>query len=214
MKEIAAKFQKLHGTARMVLSTSLYGLIASLGAVGFQLAINWIYSHCYKGPSTGGFGHFAWISLAAMVGSCLLAGWLLNSFCPEAAGSGIPQVKLAYWKEFGYTAKRIAWIKFLAGVVSIGGGQSLGREGPTVQIGGRARGRKTESPDSNRGGSGGGAGRGLQCAAGVGGVCARGNHWGFEQRIDWNGSGCGSDRSFCGACVHGGAAGVFNAENR
>ena len=62
-------------------------------------------------------------------------GWLLNSFCPEAAGSGIPQAKLAFWKEFGFAPKRIAWIKFLAGVLSIGGGQSLGREGPSVQIG-------------------------------------------------------------------------------
>ena len=136
MSSVAAKFQEIHGKARPVLSTCLYGLVASLSAVGFQLAINWIYQRCFKDPAAGSFGHFAWISLTAIVASSLLAGWLLTSFCPEAAGSGIPQVKLAYWKEFGYAARRIAWIKFLAGVVSIGGGQSLGREGPTVQIGG------------------------------------------------------------------------------
>ena len=54
---------------------------------------------------------------------------------PAAAGSGIPQVKLAFWKEFGHSPRRIAAIKFFAGIISIGGGQSLGREGPTVQIG-------------------------------------------------------------------------------
>jgi CIC family chloride channel protein len=113
----------------------MYGLVASLAAVAFQTAINRIYQICYSVPSAGSLAHFAWISLAAIVASSLLAGWLLTSFCPEAAGSGIPQVKLAYWKEFGYAPSRIAWIKFVAGVASIGGGQSLGREGPTVQIG-------------------------------------------------------------------------------
>ncbi len=136
MKTLAERFQQIHGKARPVLGTCLYGLVASLAAVAFQSAINWIYRFCYKIPSGGSLAHFAGISLAAIVASSLLAGWLLTSFCPEAAGSGIPQVKLAYWKEFGYAPRRIAWIKFIAGVVSIGGGQSLGREGPTVQIGG------------------------------------------------------------------------------
>ena len=135
MRSLAERFQQIHGKARPVLSTCLYGLVASLAAVGFQLAINWVYQRCYKIPAAGGFGHFAWISMTVIVASSLLAGWLLNSFCPEAAGSGIPQAKLAYWKEFGSAPRRIAWIKFVAGIISIGGGQSLGRDGPTVQIG-------------------------------------------------------------------------------
>ncbi len=136
MKTLAERFQQIHAKIRPVLGTCLYGLVASFAAVGFELAINWIYHYCYAIPAKGNFSHFVWISFAAIVASSLLAGWLLTSFCPEAAGSGIPQVKLAYWKEFGYAPRRIAWIKAIAGVVSIGGGQSLGREGPTVQIGG------------------------------------------------------------------------------
>jgi len=135
MQSIAEKYRKFHRGSRSLISTCLYGLVASLAAVGFQVAINWVYQRCYKNPAADGFGHFAWISLAVIVASSLLVGWLLNSFCPEAAGSGIPQAKLAYWKEFGFAPRRIAWIKFVAGIISIGGGQSLGREGPTVQIG-------------------------------------------------------------------------------
>jgi len=135
MKFLASQFQRIHGKTRPFLITCLYGLVASLAAVGFQLAINWLYQRCYKDPSAGSFGHFATFSLVAIVVSSLIAGWLMNSFCPEAAGSGIPQAKLAFWKEFGFAPRRIAWIKFIAGVISIGGGQSLGREGPTVQIG-------------------------------------------------------------------------------
>ena len=33
---------------------------------------------------------------------------------------------------------RVAWLKFVAGVVSIGGGSSLGREGPSVHVAGGA----------------------------------------------------------------------------
>ncbi len=134
-KSVAERFQQIHGTARPILGTCLYGLAASLAAVAFQSAINWVYHYCYRVPAAGSLAHFGWISLGALVVSSLLAGWLLTCFCPEAAGSGIPQAKLAYWKEFGYSPRRIAWIKFIAGVASIGGGQSLGREGPTVQMG-------------------------------------------------------------------------------
>jgi CIC family chloride channel protein len=135
MANLLVQFQRIQGKSRPIVSTCLYGLVASVAAVAFQLAINWIYHFAYQVPSKGPFWRFVWISLAVVVLSSLIVGWLLNSFSPQAAGSGIPQVKLAYWKEFGFAPRRIAWIKFIAGVISIGGGQSLGREGPTVQIG-------------------------------------------------------------------------------
>ena len=135
MNKLSAQFRKIHGKARPVISTCIFGVVASLASVGFQLAINWVYKLCYLGPARGSFASFAGISFAVIVVTSLISGWLLNSFCREAAGSGIPQAKLAFWKEFGFAPRRIAWIKFLAGVLSIGGGQSLGREGPSVQIG-------------------------------------------------------------------------------
>ena len=135
MQRLAAHFRKFHGETRTVLFICIFGLVASFASVGFQLAINWVYKLCFQSQAGGGFTRFAGISLAVIVATSLIAGWLLNSFCPEAAGSGIPHAKLAFWKEFGYAPRRIAWIKFVAGVLSIGGGQSLGREGPSVQLG-------------------------------------------------------------------------------
>ncbi len=168
MANFFAQFQRIHGKSRPVVSTCLYGLVASLAAVAFQLAISWIYRRVYLVPSAGAFWHFAWISLAVIVISSLLVGWLLNSFSPEAAGSGIPQVKLSYWKEFGFAPRRIAWIKFIAGVASIGGGQSLGREGPTVQIGSNLAsslsGLLGVSKQSRRGANAAGAAAGLAAA--------------------------------------------------
>ena len=135
MHRLPRPFQLLHGKGRPIVTTCIYGLVASFVSVGFQFAISRLYKLCYLGPSQGNFWHFAAISFLVIVAGSLLVGWLLHSFCPEAAGSGIPQAKLAFWKEFGYSPRRIAMVKFLAGVVSIGTGQSLGREGPSVQLG-------------------------------------------------------------------------------
>ncbi len=81
---------------------------------------------------------FLWSSLVLIVGTSLVSGWLLNSFCTDAAGSGIPQLKAAFWKNFGFVPFRVLWVKFIAGALQIGGGSSLGREGPCVQLAGAA----------------------------------------------------------------------------
>ena len=135
MASISAEFHRIHDKARPVIGTMVYGLVAGFAAVAFQLALNWLYKWCYQVPATGIFWHFALLSLGTIIIASLIAGWLLFTFCPEAAGSGIPEVKLRFWKDFGASPRRIAFVKFVAGVISIGGGQSLGREGPTIQIG-------------------------------------------------------------------------------
>ncbi|HEY3898693.1 MAG TPA: chloride channel protein [Chthoniobacter sp.] len=110
--------------------------MASLVAVAFQVAINKVYWLTFLYPLQVAPQAMPWISLGVISAVSILAGWLLSRFCPEAAGSGIPQLKLAFWKDFGHTPGHIAIVKFIASSLSIGGGQSLGREGPSVQLGG------------------------------------------------------------------------------
>lgn len=136
MQILVRYLQRLPKQSRAVLQTCLYGLGAGASAVFFQLGINWLYRLGLVGLSHQSTSTFLIGSLAIIVVSSLLMGWLLNSFCREAAGSGIPQLKLAFWKDFGTVPWRVAWVKFVAGIVSIGGGQSLGREGPSVQLAG------------------------------------------------------------------------------
>lgn len=59
----------------------------------------------------------------------------LTKYEPLAAGSGIPQVKGAI---IGFIKMRwlsIMWVKLIAGIIGIGAGLSLGREGPSIQLG-------------------------------------------------------------------------------
>jgi CIC family chloride channel protein len=64
----------------------------------------------------------------------LLVGLALHYWVPGAVGSGVPQVKVAYALHAGHMPFRDAVGKFVLGIVQIGSGGSLGREGPTVQI--------------------------------------------------------------------------------
>jgi CIC family chloride channel protein len=64
----------------------------------------------------------------------LAAGLLIYFFAPEARGSGIPQVKIAYSMNYGRVPIRVAAGKAIISALSVGSGGSLGREGPTVQI--------------------------------------------------------------------------------
>jgi len=121
---------------RVVLQTCVYGLVAGLSAVAFNLGIHWFYRFTFVELAERSKGEFLLGSLAIILSTSLLTGWLLNRLCKEAAGSGIPQVKLAFWKEFGFISWRVVWVKFVAGILSVGGGSSLGREGPSVQIAG------------------------------------------------------------------------------
>lgn len=78
--------------------------------------------------------HFViWGTLTALGGG-LVCGALLKYVVPGARGSGIPQVKVAFAVKSGLMPLRDAVGKFLIGVLQIGSGGSLGREGPTVHI--------------------------------------------------------------------------------
>jgi chloride channel protein, CIC family len=165
---VAGYLQKLPKQWRTLLYSCAYGLGAGLAAVAFQLCITLLYRKGLVALSGESKMRFILGSLVIMVGSSVVVGLLLNRFCPIAAGSGIPQLKLAFWKDFGNVPFRVAWVKFLAGVVSIGGGTSLGREGPSVQLGGAIAsalaGLGGEAKQNRRAASAAGAAAGLAAA--------------------------------------------------
>ena len=114
----------------------LVGLTGSAVAVVFHHAINFIHHAIWHPLAHGTSESFILIGFIVLTLVGLANGWLLSHFAPEAAGSGIPQLKTAYRKNRGQISFRIVWVKFIAATLSVGGGLSLGREGPSVQLAG------------------------------------------------------------------------------
>jgi CIC family chloride channel protein len=122
--------------SRPLIESGIYGLVAGLSAVAFEVTIYRFYSTTMLRFAHWSSLHFVLASFCLMMSTSLASGILLTRFAPDAAGSGIPQLKLAFWKDFGFVPWRVAWVKFIAGVLAVGGGASLGREGPSVQLAG------------------------------------------------------------------------------
>ena len=73
-----------------------------------------------------------WFAVLLAVGGILY--WLTRHE-PMAGGSGIPQVKGVILGLMRMNWFRILWVKLTAGVIGLGAGLSLGREGPSIQLG-------------------------------------------------------------------------------
>ncbi len=113
--------------------TLLIGLVCGFVAVAFHLSIRFAERELIgRAMSAGPRAWVFWTLLTPTLGG-VVAGLILL-LVPRAAGSGVPQVKEAYAAKGGRIRLRDAVGKFVLGVVEIGSGASLGREGPTVQI--------------------------------------------------------------------------------
>jgi CIC family chloride channel protein len=110
------------------------GAVCGLAAVAFHVTIR-LLGHLFIERAMAAQGH-AWIgwTIVTPAAGGLAAGALLSYLVPNAAGSGVPQVKAAYASLSGRIRLRDSVGKFLISSFQIGTGASLGREGPTVHI--------------------------------------------------------------------------------
>ncbi len=112
----------------------LVGLLSGLAAVSFHIAIDFIFHHLIDAAGTPGPGQLSLVLLFGPAIGGLFVGLILQYFAPRAAGSGIPQTKIAYHNDFGEIPLKEGVWRFIVGTISVGTGNSLGREGPTVHI--------------------------------------------------------------------------------
>lgn len=130
LKAIAFFLLRPKGLA--IFEACLIGVVSGLAAVLLKQGIEW----CGSLRETAAEQAPAWFLLPALglIGG-LLTGWLVQTLGPETSGSGIPQVKAALGGVRISLSFRVALIKLVTTILSVGSGLSLGRQGPTVQIG-------------------------------------------------------------------------------
>lgn len=114
------------------------GLVAGIISSAFREVLQWSELHrigWLQGlpPAQG-----LLVALSLGAGGGGVGLWLVRRFAPEASGSGIPHIKSVILGEEELRWWRVLPVKFFGGLASIGGGLALGREGPTIQIGGAA----------------------------------------------------------------------------
>ncbi|MFO0840978.1 MAG: H(+)/Cl(-) exchange transporter ClcA [Gemmataceae bacterium] len=112
------------------------GLLTGVAAVAFRQALEWADGSRPWLMSRVGEGPLALaVSVALSVFAVVAAALLVARHCPEASGSGIPDAKALARHPRPIRWARLLAVKFSSGVLGIGGGLALGREGPTVQMG-------------------------------------------------------------------------------
>jgi chloride channel protein, CIC family len=109
--------------------TIIIGVLAGLMAVLFALTIDAVRHFLFgMNPST-------WRIVLVPTVVSLFTGVLLAKYFPDARGSGVPQTEAVYHLRKGVMRPKTPIGKFITGVLCIGSGHSMGREGPSVQIG-------------------------------------------------------------------------------
>ena len=129
---------------RFSLRLLLEGLAVGLGAgisisifryllAGSEILRPVIYHNLREALSDG-----QWQWLALYILSFIIIAYLLKLIVarePMCTGSGIPQIKGILQGDMSMRWFSVLWSKIIGGVLAIGAGMSLGREGPSVQIG-------------------------------------------------------------------------------
>jgi len=116
---------------RFMLLSILIGVFAGLLVVCFHMTIEFLH---WIGP--GGLGGRPWLArLFWPAAGAALAAMLVSYAFPKARGSGVNQTKAAVYIYDGYVPFSSVIGKFLACSLSIGSGNSLGPEDPSLQMG-------------------------------------------------------------------------------
>lgn len=113
-----------------LLLTLVIGALTGLAVVAFILLTERLGMRLYP------VGSAAWRRMLIPVAGSLGMGYLLYRYFPDARGSGVPQTKAALYARGGVITLGTILGKFFCTATTLASGIPLGREGPSVQVGG------------------------------------------------------------------------------
>lgn len=108
----------------------IIGALTGLAVVAFILLTERLGMRMYPPGSA------AWRRVLLPIVGSLGVGYLLTKYFPRARGSGVPQTKAALFAREGYIGLHTVLGKFFCTAATLASGIPLGREGPSVQVGG------------------------------------------------------------------------------
>jgi chloride channel protein, CIC family len=128
------------GLVALALLALLVGSVSGLIGAAFRLSLE----HADRSRDLlivwahgGGLLGFLLVTAGCAV-AVAAAAWLVRRFSPHASGSGIPHVEAVLQGELPPAPFSLIPVKFFGGLIAIGAGLALGREGPSVQMGASA----------------------------------------------------------------------------
>jgi CIC family chloride channel protein len=124
-----AELRQREGQVFLVLALVI-GALTGLAVVAFILLTERMGMRLYP------VGGAPWRRLLFPVVGSLGIGYLLYRYFPDARGSGVPQTKAALFAREGRITLRTVLGKFFCTSATLASGIPLGREGPSVQVGG------------------------------------------------------------------------------
>ena len=120
----------------LVFESLLTGLLTGLVITGFRLSISYLRNirvALYAViRSTGALGVI--LALIGLVLAGLFVGFIITKW-PMIRGGGVAQIEGVFMQKLHFSPLSELPLKFIGGILTIGLGLSVGREGPSVQLG-------------------------------------------------------------------------------
>lgn len=126
------------GTGALLLWAIAVGALAGLTGGLFRRSVIGVASELTRlGEALSAQGLPSWLlPVASTALLAALAAWLVQRFAPETRGSGVQEIEGALDGLRPVRWRRVLPVKFAGGVLALGAGMVMGREGPTIQMGG------------------------------------------------------------------------------
>ncbi len=114
----------------LLILSIVIGALTGMAVVAFILLTERLGMRLYP------VGSAAWRRVLIPVLGSIAMGYLLFRYFPDARGSGVPQTKAALYAREGVITGGTMFGKFFCTAATLASGIPLGREGPSVQVGG------------------------------------------------------------------------------